>query len=132
LFPPFFFLALLDHSDWNKEDVKTVCGMGMCPISTKFKGPSPKNNSDKPDVIDEALKFFKANVLFRNFEVLGPADKTIIYLTLFISEALQKLGGHDLESAKKEMYSLSIQDFWVPGHANWPLAGFTTKPANRG
>merc|ERR1711991_370512 len=43
-----FLLIPLDHSDWNKDDVKTVCGMGMCPISTKFKGPSPKNNTDRP------------------------------------------------------------------------------------
>ena len=40
----------------------------------------------KMDVVDEALKFFKANVLFRNFEVTCPSDKTLIYLTLFISE----------------------------------------------
>ena len=108
-----------------------MCGLGMCPITTKFKGPSPTNTTGKPDIIDEALKFFKANVLFRNFEVLGPADKTLIYLTLFISEALQKIGGCDLESAKKEMYSLSIQDFWIPGHKQWPLAGFTSDPASR-
>merc|ERR1712224_718714 len=117
------------HSDWNKDDVQTVCGMGMCPIKTKFKGPSPQlTDASRPDIIDEALRFFKANVLFRNFEVLGPADKTLIYLTMFISEALQKLGGCDLDSAKREMYTLSITDFWVPGHANWPLAGFTSKP----
>jgi hypothetical protein len=43
----------------------------------------------------------QANVLFRNFELLGAADKTLVYLTLFISEALQKLGNQDIESAKK-------------------------------
>merc|ERR1711916_73418 len=88
------------HSDWNKDDVQTVCGMGMCPIKTKFKGPSPQlTDASRPDIIDEAL---------------------------------QKLGGCDLDSAKREMYTLSITDFWVPGHANWPLAGFTSKPASRG
>ncbi len=40
-------------------------------------------------------------MLFRNFELLGAADKTLVYLTLFISEALQKLGNQDIESAKK-------------------------------
>lgn len=57
--------------------------------------------------------------------------QTLVYLTLFISEALQKLGNADLETGKKEAYSLSISEFWVPGHASWPLAGFTTKPASR-
>merc|ERR1711991_723362 len=104
------------HSGWNKDDLGTVCGMAMCPITTKFKGPSPQNTTDRADVIDEAIRFFKANVLFRNFEVLGAADKTLIYLTLFISEALQKIGTNsDIESAKKEMYTLSIQDWCVPG-----------------
>jgi len=120
------------HSEWNEANQPTLCGMGVTPITTKFKGPAPTNvPKDKPDIIDEALKFFKANVLFRNFELLGAADKTLVYLTLFISEALQKLGNQDIESAKKEMYSLSIQEFWVPGHASWPLAGFTTAPASR-
>lgn len=96
------------------------------------QGPAPTNvPADKPDIIDEALRYFKANVLFRNFELNGAADKTLAYLTLFISEALQKIGNCDLESAKKEMYSLSIADFWVPGHESWPLAGFTAKPASR-
>ena len=60
------------------------------------------------------------------------ADKTLVYLTLFISEALNSIGSNaDIDSAKKEMYSLSIKDFWVPGHKDWPLAGFTSKPGNR-
>ena len=103
------------------------------PIKTKFKGPSPQHTEgDRLDIIDEALRFFKANVMFRNFELLGSADKTLVYLTLFISEALREIGtNNDLDSAKKAMYTLSIQDFWVPGHANWPLAGFTSKPASR-
>merc|ERR1711991_543856 len=119
------------HSGWNKDDLGTVCGMAMCPITTKFKGPSPQNTTDRADIIDEALKFFKANVLFRNFEVRGAADKTLIYLTLFISEALQKMPGNDLKFAQKEMHTLGITDFWTPSHKQWPLAGFTTKPANR-
>jgi actin related protein 2/3 complex subunit 3 len=69
------------------------------------------------------LFFPQANCLFKNFEVLGPADKTLIYLTLFISEALQKIGNCDLESAKKEMYTLSIQEFWTPASPTWPLVG---------
>jgi len=119
------------HSEWNKDEMPTVCGMGMCPITSKFKGPSPTNTTGRPDVIDEAIRFFRANCLFKNFEVLGPADKTLIYLTLFISEALQKIGNCDFESAKKEMYTLSIQEFWTPASPTWPLVGFTSKPAAR-
>ena len=41
------------------------------------------------DVVDEAISFFRANVLFRNFEVKGPADKLLLYLTLYISACLK-------------------------------------------
>lgn len=45
-------------------------------FSAAPQGPAPTNvPADKPDVIDEALRFFKANVLFRNFELNGSADK---------------------------------------------------------
>ena len=39
---------------------------------------------DEVDIVDEALALFRANVLFRNFEVHGSADRVLIYLTLFI------------------------------------------------
>lgn len=42
------------------------------------------------DIIDDALNFFRANVLFRNFEVRSGADKTLIYLTLFTVQCLVK------------------------------------------
>lgn len=34
--------------------------------------------------------YFRANVLFRNFEVKGGADKTLIYLTLHAVQCLVK------------------------------------------
>ena len=36
------------------------------------------------DIIDESLKYFKANVLFKNFEFKGTADRVLVYLTLYI------------------------------------------------
>ena len=46
--------------------------------------------ADKEDIIDETLMYFRANVLFRNFEVRGAADRTMIYLTLFACQLLVK------------------------------------------
>ena len=48
-------------------------------------------DSDKDDIIDEVLMYFRANVLFRNFDVRGGADKTLIYLTLHAVQCLVKL-----------------------------------------
>lgn len=47
--------------------------------------------TDKEDIIDEVLMYFRANVLFRNFDVRGGADKTLIYLTLHAVQCLVKL-----------------------------------------
>ncbi len=68
--PLFFFVAVVfvlsfrgaDHSEWNKDEMPTVCGMGMCPITTKFKGPSPTNTTGRPDIIDEAIRFFRVSL----------------------------------------------------------------------
>lgn len=53
------------------------------------------------DIVDEAIAFFRANVLFRNFEITGPADKLLVYLTLYISSCLQR------ESSKVYAYCSS-------------------------
>ena len=52
-------------------------------------GPAPKAEFDGEDVIDEAITQFRANIFFKNYEVRGPADKVIIYLTVFIQKCLE-------------------------------------------
>lgn len=66
----------------------------MLPLKTRLRGPAPCLDpaSAEEDQIDEAIKLFRANVLFRNFEVLGAADRTLIYLTLSIHQ-VRPLGG---------------------------------------
>lgn len=45
---------------------------------------------DQEDILDETLNFFRANVFFRNFDVRGAPDRTLIYLTLFVHQCLVK------------------------------------------
>lgn len=76
----------------------------ILPLRTRTRGPaytlpalsnpneidvSPDNESY--DCVDEILSLFRANVLFRNFEINGPADRMLIYGTLFVSECLGKV-----------------------------------------
>jgi len=42
-------------------------------------------------VLDETIALFRANTFFRNFEIKGPADRTLIYGILYVSEALSKI-----------------------------------------
>ena len=39
----------------------------------------------------QTLRYFKANVFFRNYEILGSADRTLIYLTMYVSQCLRHL-----------------------------------------
>ncbi|ELT90587.1 hypothetical protein CAPTEDRAFT_171381 [Capitella teleta] len=108
-----------------------VGNMALLPLRTKFKGPAPVDQSDF-DIIDEALNFFKANVFFRNYEIKGEADRTLIYITLYISECLKKLQRCQSKNAGlKEMNTLALARFYLPGEAQFPLNGMYARPANR-
>ncbi len=51
--------------------------------------------------------YFRANVLFRNFDVRGGADKTLIYLTLHAVQCLVKL--EKIEDKGTGMIQIMIQ-----------------------
>lgn len=48
-------------------------------------------DSEAYDILDETLTLFRANTLFRNFEIKGPADRVLIYGILWISECLGRV-----------------------------------------
>ena len=62
-------------------------GFGVLPLRTRHRGPAPKTDGD--DIIDEAIVLFRANVLFASFDSSEPADKVLLFLTLFISQCLK-------------------------------------------
>jgi actin related protein 2/3 complex subunit 3 len=47
--------------------------------------------ADEDDIIDEALRFFKANVFFNTFEMKGNADRLLVFLTLFTHQCIIRL-----------------------------------------
>eukprot|EP01090_Pellita_catalonica_P020296 TRINITY_DN718_c0_g1_i1.p1 TRINITY_DN718_c0_g1~~TRINITY_DN718_c0_g1_i1.p1 ORF type:complete len:157 (-),score=25.13 TRINITY_DN718_c0_g1_i1:435-905(-) len=107
--------------------------MAILTLKTQYKGPAGRHTeAAKPDIVDEALTFFKANVLFRNFDIKGPADRVLIYLTLYIAQCLQKIGTQSKGSAEQILYQLAIENFAIPGDRNFALAGFVQNPSNRG
>lgn len=62
------------HSKRNDEGYEESCGSAVCPLKTDIKGPAPPfipSNAEDEDIIDETLNYFRANVLFRNFDVLA-------------------------------------------------------------
>lgn len=102
----------------------------------------------KEDIIDEVLNYFRANVLFRNFEVKGGADRTLIYLTLHAVQCLvvcEKIEDKNSgmlfcgECAKvilcclavRQLRELSKKQFAIPGENGWPLGGLFPAPATK-
>ena len=65
----------------------TACGCAMMPLRTSVRGPAP--SEEGADIIDETLNFFRANVLFKNFDVSGSEDRTLIYLTLYVQACIE-------------------------------------------
>lgn len=90
---------------------------------------------EQADIVDETLDLFRANSLFRNFEIKGPADRTLIVLILFISDCLAKLGTAKTVptqiEASKSLNTLSVDNFPIPGDANFPLNSHYATATNR-
>ncbi|KAJ7241904.1 actin-related protein ARPC3 [Mycena haematopus] len=124
------------HSSFNEEpDVRQAGNMAILPIKTKIRGPAPIADSELPDIIDETLDLFRANSLFRNFEIKGPADRTLIVLILYVSDCLAKIGAARTVptqiEASKSLNTLSVDNFPIPGDANFALNAHYAVPASR-
>uniref|UniRef100_A0A0N5AQC8 PH domain-containing protein n=1 Tax=Syphacia muris TaxID=451379 RepID=A0A0N5AQC8_9BILA len=118
------------HSKYS--DIQAEVGnMALCPLRTTFKGPAPKINDQ--DVIDEAILFFKPNIFFREYEIRGPADRTLIYLTLYITECLKKLSKCPSKvQAQKDMATLALsQNLPIPGEEAFPFNAIYKAPQNK-
>ena len=92
-------------------------------------------SNEQGDIIDETLDLFRANSLFRNFEIKGPGDRLLIILILFISDCLAKLGSARTPPAQIEasklLNTLAVDNFPVPGDANFLLNSHYSPPASR-
>ncbi|KAJ1670485.1 subunit of the Arp2/3 complex, partial [Spiromyces aspiralis] len=74
------------------------------------------------DAVDEAIRLFRPNCFFRNFEIKNDGDRLLIYLILFISQCLAKLRPTlTAAEAKKEWYNLAVSRFPIPGDPDFSL-----------
>lgn len=120
-------------STFNEASANSACGMLLLPIKSKVKGTAPPAPDEGDDIIDEAINFFRANVLFYEFSAEGGADKVLAYLTLFIQQCLVRLDakGKNKEAGQKLMFELSREQFPLPGESGWPLGGQFPAPKSR-
>eukprot|EP01084_Bolivina_argentea_P291299 500631_1 len=122
------------HSKHNDKKCRTACKASVLPLKEgSVKGPAelfnPSNDKDL-DIVDEALTYFRANILFSQFEVEGGADLTLVYLTAWIADCLRKLQKEkSKDGAKKASYNIGIsKKFKVPGDNKFEFGAFFTKP----
>jgi actin related protein 2/3 complex subunit 3 len=91
----------------------------------------PRHSAAEDDIIDETLYFFKPNVLFKHFEVKGGADRVLIYLTLYITQCLQKLEKCPTQvDGVKALTAMAHETFRIPGDPGFALGSFFPAPEN--
>mmetsp|Transcript_2930 Transcript_2930/g.5185 ORF Transcript_2930/g.5185 Transcript_2930/m.5185 type:complete len:175 (+) Transcript_2930:80-604(+) len=113
------------HSALNDFPARIACGCAILPLKTNVRGPAGPADAHQDDIIDEAIRLFRANCLFRSFEVAGPADRVLIYVTLYINTQLRKIQPTDTkESASKIVLRDGLDaNFSLPGEAGFPFGG---------
>ncbi|OCT76459.1 hypothetical protein XELAEV_18031660mg [Xenopus laevis] len=128
------------HSMFMEPDTKLIGNMAMLPIRSQFKGAAPRETKDT-DIIYEVIYYFKANFFL---EIKNEADRILIYITLYISECLKNKTAQIRPSllkklqkcnskgqGEKEMYTLGITNFPIPGEPGFPLNAMYVKPSNK-
>jgi actin related protein 2/3 complex, subunit 3 len=117
------------------DQLRQVCILAPTHVSTTLTHNSHQADPEQGDIIDETIDLFRANSLFRNFEIKGPADRLLIILILFISDCLAKIGSAKTVpsqiEAGKLLNTLSVDNFPIPGDANFPLNAHYAPPGSR-
>ncbi|MBA0593939.1 hypothetical protein Gorai_010865, partial [Gossypium raimondii] len=123
------------HSTFaDEEGITKACGCPLLPLKSRKKGPGPAPVSEqgKTDIVDEAITFFRCNVFFRNFDIKGPADKLLIYLTFYINLSLKKLEGcRTLAEGSKAILNLGVENVTIPGESGFPFTGLFSLPQSQ-
>lgn len=118
-----------------------MSGVAKLPVK-RSKEPisEPKNASELPEfssIVDEALYLFRANIFFKNFEIKGPADRTLLYALLFIQENLSQIaqmaanGKSRKEMEKVLLINASGSNFPIPGDSSFNLSAIFPNPKDR-
>ncbi|CAI5494281.1 unnamed protein product [Closterium sp. Naga37s-1] len=116
------------HSSYTHlEGVEFACGCPLLPLKATARGPTHNASTEESDIVDEAITLFRANVLFRRFDIRGPADKLLVYLTLYINMALKRIDSCPSEAEGiRLLINLGLEPFPIPGDPGFPLAGLDT------
>lgn len=120
----------VQHSVFNDyPDARLISSMAILPLRTKVRGPAYP--TDDYDIADEIIDLFRVNSFFRNFEIKGSADRTLIYGILFVNECLGLIRRYPkYTEAFKHLNIVASDDFSIPGEPEFPLNGLYQVPSS--
>ncbi|KAE9551338.1 hypothetical protein FO519_005453 [Halicephalobus sp. NKZ332] len=146
-FPYHEILNLVYTSDFNSGSYPVVGNLPILPLRTDTRGPAPRSANGKcyflprndfgisendPDIVDEALTWFRPIIFTRSFKIRGGADRVLIYLFLYVIECLKQLHGVNQEEATRRMRKLAIsEEIPLPGDQKFPANDFLEAPKNK-
>ncbi len=74
------------------------------------------------DVIEEAINLFRPNCFSKSFDIRGPADRTLVYLLLFLGDCLARLSpAMPQREAQRALAAASAHALPIPGEAAFSL-----------
>jgi actin related protein 2/3 complex subunit 3 len=118
------------NSTISSEEGEIVGNFALLPFHTKIRGPVYPPSGEY-DIVEEVLSLFRANCLFRNFEIKTPSDRALIYGILFVSEALNRISPAATEKdTAKALNSFALERFSLPGDQGFPLNSLYSVPGN--
>mmetsp|Transcript_3033 Transcript_3033/g.4389 ORF Transcript_3033/g.4389 Transcript_3033/m.4389 type:complete len:177 (+) Transcript_3033:24-554(+) len=123
----------IKKSSFNDSKGTMTCKTVVLPLKTKVRGPAPACPGDTIDIIDEAIDYFRCNVLHKTFPNPGSADLTLCYLTVYIGELLKflKNTATKTEAKRKSTQVSHSNNFSIPGDDSFCLPGFFGNPATK-
>ena len=100
-------------------------------IFLKNSGIAPiQLDETKEDIIDEAIKLFRINVLYKNYEIKGNADRLVIFLTVLIQRILEIITlSPKKEEADKNLAKFAMESIPSPGEGGFFMGGIVAKGA---
>uniref|UniRef100_A0AC34PUA1 Actin-related protein 2/3 complex subunit 3 n=1 Tax=Panagrolaimus sp. JU765 TaxID=591449 RepID=A0AC34PUA1_9BILA len=130
-FPYENLLSVGFHSKYNTDTYPVVGNVPILPLRTDYRGPAATlTDVNEPDVIDEALDYFRPHMFSRQFKPKGGADRVMIYCYLYMIECCKQLHGFvGRDEALRKLKALAISnDFPLPGNRNFPCNDFFEPP----
>ena len=95
------------HSNFVGQESEIAYGIPLLPIT-----PKTEFNADTSthDIVDEAIHLYRANILFKNYKIKGPADRILIYLTCFIQKSLEQMQRFKTEEQQRRVIGMIVAD----------------------